>query len=144
MQVQPYLFFEGHCEEALEFYRKALGAEVPALLRFSDAPKGSGGDECEGQMPMPADKVMHAELRVGETTLMCSDGMSQGTPKFEGFSLTIVCRSDAEVSRLFDGIVTNGGKVQQPLTPTFFASSFGMATDRFGVSWMFIHRLSGD
>ena len=94
--------------------------------------------------PAASTRCISSRLRVGETTLMCSDGMSQGTPKFEGFSLTIVCRSDAEVSRLFDGIVTNGGKVQQPLTPTFFASSFGMATDRFGVSWMFIHRLSGD
>jgi PhnB protein len=139
MQVQPYLFFEGRCEEALEFYKKALGAQVDSLLRYSDAPQG-GNEGGQAAMPSPpADKVMHSELRIGDTTLMCSDGLCQGPAKFDGFSLTLACSSDAEASRLFDA-VANGGTVKQALAKTFFASSFGMATDRFGVSWMFIYR----
>jgi PhnB protein len=141
MQVQPYLFFDGHCEEALEFYRSALGAQVGMLLRFSDAPRGGAApDGCDPMpMPMPADKVMHTEMRVGDTTILCSDGMRQGTPKFDGFSLTLDCTSDAEAARLFDALA-NGGEVRQSLSKTFFASSFGMLVDRFGVSWMLIHR----
>jgi PhnB protein len=140
MQVQPYLFFEGRCEEALEFYKQALGAQVGMLLRYSDAPPpGPGGGNPSMPRP-PADKVMHAEMRIGDTTLLCSDGFCNGATKFEGFSLTLACTSDAEAARLYDAVVTNGGAVQQPLEKTFFASCFGMAADRFGIGWMFIHR----
>ena len=129
MQVQPYLFFEGRCVEAIEFYKKALGAEVTALMRWKDGPPGS----CpEGSDP---ELVMHSAMRIGETTVMAADGMKAGTPKFEGFSLTIVLASDAEAARRF-GALGEGGQVQQPLMKTFFSSSFGMVKDRFGVSWM--------
>jgi PhnB protein len=133
MQVQAYLFFDGRCEEALEFYRKALGAEVEMLMRFKDSPE-------QPQMPgpkPPADKVMHACFRVGDTRIMASDGMCAGKPAFSGFSLSVDARDDAQAKKLF-GALSEGGQVSQPLTPTFFASSFGMLTDRFGVAWMVI------
>jgi PhnB protein len=140
MQVQPYLFFEGRCEEALAFYQRVLGAEPGMVLHYSDAPMAAGAPEGCAMPTPPADKIMHAELKIGTSTLMCSDGMCSGTPKFEGCSLTLDCTSDAEAARLFDAIVSNDGKVLQPLMKTFFASSFAMTQDRFGVDWMIIHR----
>jgi PhnB protein len=131
MQIQPYLFFDGRCEEALEFYRKTLGAEVQMLMRFKDSP------EPMGPMTPPGDKVMHASLRIGDTTLMASDGHCAGKPSFQGFSLSLTARNDAEAERFFDSL-SDGGKVQQPLIKTFFSSRFGMLTDRFGVSWMIV------
>jgi len=136
MQVQPYLFFDGRCEEAIEFYRTALGAEVLMLMRFKDAPAGGPGEGCAG--PMPAgDKVMHSALRIGETTVMASDGRCEGKPNFQGFSLSLSPRDEAEADRLFAAIA-EGGQVQMPLTTTFFASRFGMVADKFGVSWMIV------
>jgi PhnB protein len=131
MQIQPYLFFDGRCEEALEFYGKALGAEVQMLMRFKDSP------EPMGPSTPPGDKVMHACFRVGETAVMASDGHCMGKPSFQGFSLSLSARSDAEAERIF-GALAEGGKVQQPLIKTFFSSRFGMVADRFGVSWMVI------
>ena len=128
-QVQPYLFFEGRCQEALEFYRKALGAEVTALMRYKDSP-----DQTMVQ-PGSEDKVMHASLRIGETTLMASDGRCGGQPSFQGFALSLTVATEAEAERLFAAIV-DGGQVIMPLTTTFFSPRFGMTTDRFGVSWM--------
>ncbi|MGO8918335.1 MAG: VOC family protein [Stellaceae bacterium] len=131
MQVQPYLFFDGRCEEAIGFYRKTLGAEVGMLMRFKDGPE-------RGMVPPgAAEKVMHASLRIGETTLMASDGKCLGQPMFQGFALSLDVPSDAEAERLFAAL-SDGGQVQMPLTKTFFASSFGMVADRFGVSWMVI------
>ena len=129
MQVQPYLFFEGRCEEAVEFYRKALGAEVTMLMRFKDSP--------DPAMVTPGSehKVMHLAFRVGETTVLASDGRCGGRPSFEGFALSLTVADDAEAKRFFTPLA-EGGQVQMPLTKTFFASSFGMVTDRFGVSWM--------
>lgn len=136
MQVQPYLFFDGRCDEAIEFYRTALGAEVLMLMRFKDAPESAPSEGCAG--PMPAgDKVMHSALRIGETTVMASDGRCQGQPKFEGFSLSLAPRDEAEADRLFAALA-DGGQVQMPLTTTFFASRFGMVADKFGVSWMIV------
>ena len=132
MQVQTYLMFDGRCEEAIEFYKRALGAEVLTLKRYSENPEGCA----EGQPMPPADKVMHAALRIGETVVFASDGMCGGKPSFDGFSLSLTAASDAEAGRLFDAIGGGGGKVQMPITKTFFASSFGMVSDRFGVSWM--------
>ena len=129
MQVQPYLFFEGRCHEALEFYRKALGAEVTALMRYTDSP-----DPTMVQ-PGSEDKVMHASFRVGETTVMASDGRCGGNPSFQGFALSLTVANEAEAERLFAAIV-DGGQVIMPLTTTFFSPRFGMSTDRFGVSWM--------
>ena len=134
MQVQPYLFFDGRCEEAIEFYKKALGAKVEMLMRFKDSPEPAQ----PGMHPPGSDnKVMHASLRIGETTVMASDGHCQGKPSFQGFSLSITAANDSEAERLFTAL-GNGGQVQMPLTKTFFSSRFGMVADRFGVSWMVI------
>jgi PhnB protein len=132
MQVQPYLFFDGRCEEALEFYRRALGAEVTMLMRFKDSPQSPGSDAC---MPADANKVMHASIRIGDTMVLASDGQCEGHPKFQGFSLSLTVADDAEAERVFAAL-GEGGQVQAPLTKTFFSSRFGMVADRFGVSWM--------
>jgi PhnB protein len=130
MQVQPYLFFEGRCDEALGFYRQALGAEVTMLMRFKDSP------DSHGMIPPGAgDKVMHASIRIGETTVLASDGRCLGRPSFQGFSLSLTVRDDAEAERLFHSLA-EGGQVQMPLAKTFFSSRFGMVADRFGVAWM--------
>ncbi|HYZ42885.1 MAG TPA: VOC family protein [Stellaceae bacterium] len=129
MLVQPYLFFDGRCEEAVEFYRSKLGAEVQMLMRFKDNPQPQ-------QNPPGADnKVMHAELRIGDTAVLASDGRCLGQPTFQGFALSLTAANDAEAGRLFTAL-SDGGQVQMPLGKTFFASSFGMVADRFGVSWM--------
>jgi len=132
MQVQPYLFFDGRSEEALEFYRKALGAEVTMLMRFKECPERG---EHAMIPPGSAEKVMHASVRIGDTSVMASDGRCQGRPSFQGFSLTLSVREDAEAERLFAALA-DGGKVETPLAKTFFSSRFGMLVDRFGVAWM--------
>ena len=132
MLVQPYLFFDGRCEEAVEFYRRALGAEVTMLVRFKDSPEPHE----PGMVPPGAgDKVMHMSVRIGETTVLASDGRCEGRPSFQGFSLSLTVPNDAEAEGLFAALA-DGGQVQMPLTKTFFASRFGMVADRFGVSWM--------
>lgn len=134
MQVQPYLFFDGRCEEAIEFYRKALDAEVTMLMHYKDSPEPHE----PGMIPPGAEnKVMHASFRVGETTVMASDGRCQGQPKFQGFALSLAASDEAEAERLFTALA-DGGQVQMPLTKTFFSSRFGMVADRFGVGWMVI------
>ena len=131
MRVQPYLSFEGRCEEALEFYRRAIGAEVTALVRFSESPDPAS------VAPGTADKVMHSSFRIGESELMATDGECTGRGGFTGISLTLTGKDDADTARLFDALA-DGGKVEMPLTPTFFSSSFGMLSDRFGVRWMIL------
>jgi PhnB protein len=134
MQVQPYLFFDGRCEEAIEFYRSALGAEVTMLMRFKDSPEPPQ----PGMVPPGSeDKVMHSSFRIGDTTVMASDGRAQGRPSFQGFSLSLTVLDDGEAERLFAALA-DGGQVQMPLTKTFFSSRFGMVADRFGVSWMIV------
>jgi len=132
MLVQPYLFLDGRCEEAIEFYRKALGAEVEMLMRFKDSP-----DPPQPGMVPPGseNKVMHSCLRIGDTRVMASDGHCQGKPSFQGFSLSLTVPSAAVADRVFAAL-GNGGQVQVPLTKTFFSPRFGMVADRFGVSWM--------
>ena len=127
--VQPYLFFNGRCDEALEFYRRTLGAEITALMRFKESPDPA---MCP---PGAGDKVMHASFRIGETTLLASDGRCQGKASFEGFSLSLTTPDAAEAERLFTSL-TDGGQVQMPLSKTFFSQRFGMVADRFGVPWM--------
>ena len=129
MSVQPYLFFNGRCEEALEFYRSAVGAEVEMLSRFKDAP--------EPGMTQPGmeNKVMHASFRIGETILMASDGRCDGQLRFEGFSLSIVVSDEQKAESIFKALA-DGGKVTMPLEKTFWAPKFGMLEDRFGVGWM--------
>jgi len=130
--VQPYLFFDGRCDEALEFYRQNLGAEVNMLMRFKDSPEPPQPGACGNAS---GDKVMHASFRIGETTLMASDGRCEGKPKFEGFSLSLTLPTEAEAERIF-GLLAKGGQVQAPLSKTFFSPRFGMVADKFGVGWM--------
>ncbi len=132
MTIQTYLFFDGKCDEALAFYKKAIGAEVDMLMRFKDNP------EPQGNPPnMLPDKVMHAQFTVGDTVVMASDGQCQGKPSFQGFALALHAKDETDAKRLF-GALSDGGEVRMPLAKTFFSPSFGMLTDRFGVSWMVI------
>ncbi len=134
MQVQPYLFFDGRCEEAINFYSKALGAKVEMLMRFKDSPEPPQPGMCP---PGSEDKIMHAAFHLGEATLMASDGRCEGKARFQGFSLSLNAANEADAKRLFDAL-GEGGQVQMPLGKTFFSPSFGMVADRFGVSWMVI------
>lgn len=136
MQVQPYLFFEGRCEEALAFYGKAIGAKIVDLMRFKESPEPPPPDMCP---PGSDDKVMHASFTIGETTVMASDGRASGKPNFQGFALSLLAADEAEAKRLFSA-VGEGGQVQMPLGKTFFSPAFGMVTDRFGVLWMVLTR----
>ena len=131
----PYLFFDGRCEEALEYYRKTLGAEVQMMMRFRDSPEQS---PCPDGTQPPADKVMHACVKIGNGVLMASDGMTaNGRPRFQGFSLSYEAKDEAEARRRFSALA-DGGHVQMPLGETFFAKAFGAVADKFGVSWMVI------
>jgi PhnB protein len=134
MRVEPYLFFEGRCDEAIEYYRKALGAEVTMLMRFKDSPEPPAPGMCAAGS---GDKVMHANLRIGDSMVMASDGRCQGKPSFQGFSLSLAVPDDAAAERVFTALA-DGGQVQMPLAKTFFSSRFGMVADRFGVFWMII------
>jgi PhnB protein len=130
MQVQPYLFYEGRCEEAIDFYRGAVGAEVQMLMRFKDAP-----DKPEHLPPGSAHKVMHATLKIGSSSVSMSDGHCSGTPRFAGLALSLTVADQAIAQRTFAGL-SNGGEVSMPLAKTFFSPLFGMVTDRFGLLWM--------
>jgi PhnB protein len=130
--VQPYLFFEGRCDEAIEFYRKALGAEVTMLMRYKDNPE-PGASPPHGS----GDKVMHASLRIGPTTVLVSDGMCRGKPRFDGVALALTVPDEAQADRFFTALA-DGGRVQAPLARTFFSPRFGMVTDRFGLLWMIL------
>jgi PhnB protein len=137
MQVQSYLIFNGRCEEAIEFYKKSLGAKVEMLMRFKENPdKKKMGAECVP--PGGDDKVMHSSFKIGETVVMASDGMSYDQkPEFKGFSLTVTAKNEAEADKLFNAL-SDGGKVNMPLGKTFFSPRFGMVADKFGVGWMVI------
>jgi PhnB protein len=129
MQVQPYLFLEGRCQEAIDFYHHALGASVVMQMAYKDSPVPTG------QSPETGDKIMHACLRIGETEVFMSDGRCGGAPVFQGFALSLALTDDVEAARVFAALA-DGGSVNMPLGKTFFASSFGMVNDRFGVAWM--------
>jgi len=129
MQIQPYLFFDGRCEEAIEFYKRALGAEVGMLMRWKDSPDKS---MCT---PENENKVMHSSLTIGDSRVMLSDGRNTGTPKFEGFALTINAKDEADADRKFNALA-DGGQVTMPLSKTFFSPRFGMVADKFGMHWM--------
>jgi PhnB protein len=130
--IQPYLFFNGRYEEAIEFYRQALGAEVQMMMRFKDSPE----PHPPGMVPPGFEnKIMHVSFRVGETTMMASDGCSAEQAKFEGFTLSVSVPSETEADRVF-GALVDGGQVRMPLAKTFWSPRFGMVTDRFGVGWM--------
>jgi len=129
MQVQPYLDFNGRCDEALEFYKRALGAKVEMLMRWKDSPDKSM------VTPQNADKVMHSQFQIGDTTVMASDGRSSGQPNFHCIMLSISANSEADADKLFAGLA-DGGQVQMPMGKTFFSPRFGMVADKFGVGWM--------
>jgi len=132
MQVQTYLSFDGRAEEAIEFYKKTLGAQVTMLMRWKDSPDPSMG------MPGAENKVMHAYVTIGETGVMMSDGHNTGQPKFTGFNLSIATKTTAEADKLFIALLEGGGKVTMPQSKTFFSERFGMLADKFGVSWMIL------
>jgi len=129
--VQSYLFFNGRCDEAVEFYRKALGAEVQLTMRYKESPEPPP----PGMIPAGwENKVMHTSFRIGETLVMASDGCSEGA-KFEGFSLSLSLPAAADVDRAFNALAA-GGKVKMPLNKTFWSPRFGMLEDKFGIGWM--------
>lgn len=129
MPIEPYLFFEGRCNEAIAFYQKALGAEVTALMRYGESP------EPEDRRHGTADKVMHASLRIGDTAVMVSDGFCKGKPEFQGFGLFLTLPNEAQVRRAFSALA-EGGTIRMPLEKTFYSALFGMVADRFGILWM--------
>lgn len=132
MQVHAYLNFNGRCEEAIEFYKKAVGAQVQMMMRFKEAPPSPD------YKPEPGteNKIMHSSLRIGDTELMASDGRCTGDKQtFDGISLTLNPPTEPEAQKLFKAL-SAGGQVQMPLTKTFFSPAFGMLTDPFGVTWM--------
>ncbi len=141
MKTQPYLSFEGRCEEAIEFYRGALGAEVTSFMRFKEMPASEAAQEspegCGSVLGENGDKVMHSSFRIGDTEILASDGMCSGQTGFQGISLALTVPDAGEAERLFNAL-EDGGQVQMPLTKTFFSPGFGIVADRFGVSWMLV------
>ena len=134
MNVQPYLSFEGRAQEAIDFYKSALGATVDMIMHFKDAPP-----EVQAQMsPQSKDKIMHAAFKIGDTRVMASDGQCTGKASFSGIALTLNAASNAEAEKLFNALA-QGGKVNMPMSETFFANRFGMVADKFGVGWMVLH-----
>ncbi|MGI8527781.1 MAG: VOC family protein [Pseudolabrys sp.] len=129
MNVQPYLFFDGSCEQALNFYAKAIGAKTEMMMRFKDSP------DTKMCTPDNKEKIMHVCLKVGDTAIFASDGMNKGKPNFDGFSLSLNAKDEAEAEKLFKAL-GEGGAVTMPLAETFFAKRFGMLKDQFGVNWM--------
>jgi PhnB protein len=131
MQIQPYLFFDGRADEAIEFYKKAVGATPKMLMRYKDAPDQSMIS------PGSENKVMHAAVDIGDTTVLMSDGHCGGQTNFKGFSLAYSVRDEAEAEKTFSAL-SDGGQVTMPLAKTFFSPRFGMLTDKFGVGWMIL------
>ncbi|MGD9636418.1 MAG: VOC family protein [Pirellulales bacterium] len=130
MHVQTYLFYNGRCQEALDFYKQAIGAEVVFLMHYNESPEPCG--------PLPEgfeSKIMHASFRVGDAELMASDGNSTSPAKFDGFSLSLRFKTAEQAERAFNALA-DGGQVHVPLMTTFFSPKFGMLTDRFGAPWM--------
>ena len=132
MKVNAYLTYGGRTEEAIEFYKKTIGAEVLMLVRFKDSPQAPPPDKVT---PGSENKVMHASFRIGDSLLMASDGDCRGPSTFGGFSLSLETGSDEEAKKVFAAL-SAGGQVHQPLIPTFFTSQFGVLSDKFGLSWM--------
>ncbi|HTJ02883.1 MAG TPA: VOC family protein [Methylovirgula sp.] len=134
MHLQPYLMFDGRCEEAYEFYRNAVGAEAGMMMRYKDAPGSS-----EMTPPGSENKIMHMEFRIGDSLVLASDGYCKGAPSFQGFNLVINAKDETEAKKLFAAL-SAGGEVRMPLDKTFFSPCFGMLADKFGVGWFVIVR----
>ena len=131
MQIQPYLYFDGQSDEAIEFYKQPVGARVNMLMRFKDSP-----EPVPDMNPQMANKVMHGSLQIGDSTVLISDGRCRGAAKLDGFALTLLTSSQ-DIDRIFSALA-DGGKVQMPLAKTFFSPRFGMLSDRFGVQWILL------
>jgi len=129
MHVQPYLYFDGRTEEAVEFYKTAVGATVEALMRWKDSPDKS---MCS---PGSENKIMHGSIHIGDANVLVSDGRNTGKPKFDGFALTISTKTEAEANKIFAALAA-GGKITMPQAKTFFSARFGMLADKFGVNWI--------
>ena len=134
MQVQPYLLFDGRCEEAIEFYRQALGAKIEMLMRYKESPEPPPPGMV---LPGMEDKVMHASFRIGDSTVMASDDCTRTQNSFQGFQLSLTVADNVEAEHRFTALA-DGGLVKMPLAKTFFSTKFGMVVDRFGVPWMVI------
>jgi PhnB protein len=134
MPIEPYLNFDGRCEEAIEFYKKALGAEVVRLMRYSESPEPPPPGRVA---PGTENKIMHSTLRIGGSNIMASDGYCKGSAEFKGITLSLPVADEAAADRAFNAL-SDGGKIHMPLTETFFAKRFGMLSDRFGVPWMIV------
>lgn len=134
LKVETYLFFDGRCEEAIEFYRQTLGAKDITLMRYQESPEPPP----PGMVPPNyGNKIMYASFRIGDTHLMASDGCNQNQASFQGFSLSVAAPNEAEAKKVFHALA-EGGQVRMPLAKTFFAPCFGMVADRFGMGWMVI------
>jgi PhnB protein len=132
MNTYPYLNFEGKCEEAITFYKKAIGAEVVMLMRHGESPEAAP----PGMLPPGSEnKVMHAEIQIGQSKMMMTDGTCKGTASFNGITINITVDAESEADPLFNSLA-DGGKITMPLCKTFFAKRFGMLIDRFGLPWM--------
>ena len=132
MPITPYLFFNGNAAEAAEFYRGALGAKIETLMRYSDSPE----PHPPGMVPPGSEnKVMHMTLRIGDAIVMGADDCTGGTKAFQGFSLSLSPKNEAEAKSLFEKLGA-GGQVQTPLAKTFFSPCFGMLQDKYGLGWM--------
>jgi len=131
VNVQPYLFFDGRCEEALEFYREAVGARVSMMMRYNESPDPPPPETLQHGFE---DKVMHATMHIGQSTIMASDGVNDQI-EFGGFSLSIAASNTEEAEKMFAALA-DGGTVTMPLTKTFWSPMFGMLTDKFGLAWM--------
>jgi len=129
--IHPYLFFGGRCEEAMTFYKKALGLEVRMMMRFNQSP-----DPIPPSMLQPGfeNKIMHADVSIQGIPLMMSDG-SNDKSKFDGFRLAISFSTEAEARKVFAALADEGS-VMMPLSKTFWSPCFGMLTDKFGLGWM--------
>jgi PhnB protein len=136
MNVQPYLSFEGRAQEAIDFYKSALGAKVDAIMHFKDAPPEMNTS------PESKDKVMHSAFHIGDTQIMATDGQCSGKATFSGITLTLNATSNGEAEKLFNALA-QGGKVNMPMSETFFAHRFGMVADKFGVGWMVLNPKAG-
>jgi PhnB protein len=130
MKLQTYLFFDGRCEEAIEFYKRTVGAEVINLVRFKDSPEPP-----IGMAPGSENKIMHVSFKIGDTEIMASDGSNTGTTNFHGFAVALSVKTPADADRIYNALA-EGGQVRMPLSKTFFSPRFGMLADRFGLGWM--------
>ncbi|WP_295337062.1 VOC family protein [Flavobacterium sp.] len=133
-QVNPYLVFNGNCEEAFLFYQSVFGGEFPYMGKFKDMPTD---ENCPPISEEEADRVMHVSLPIGDTVLMGSDSTAQSGAVTVGnnISVSINTASRAEADTIFNGLAV-GGNAFMPMTNTFWGAYFGMLVDKFGINWM--------